>query len=153
MRWLNPGPMVDGELCLELRHRSPADWDRGWAPAYYFDMCLVETGERVGRIDLRIGVTKNLTHYGGHIGYNVEPAHRGHHFAGRSVLLLLPLAKRHDIDPVWITCNPDNWASRRSCEFAGGKMIEIVDLPEDNDMYLIGERQKCRYRFDLDHLR
>ena len=29
-------------------------------------------------------------------------------------------------------------------------MTEIVDLPTDNDMYREGERQKCRYRFDLD---
>ena len=59
------------------------------------------------------------------------------------------LAKKHGINPVWITCNPDNWASRRTCEIAGGKLIEIVDIPKHNDQYKIGERQKCRYRFDL----
>lgn len=41
------------------------------------------------------------------------------------------------------------YTSRRTCEIAGGKLIEIVDLPKDNDQYLEGDRQKCRYRFDL----
>jgi len=53
------------------------------------------------------------------------------------------------LNPLWITCNPDNLASRKTCEIAGGVMMEIVDLPEHNIMYKQGERQKCRYRFDL----
>jgi hypothetical protein len=27
-------------------------------------------------------------------------------------------------------------------------LVEIVDLPEDNDMYQKGERRKCRYRLE-----
>ena len=27
----------------------------------------------------------------------------------------------------------------------GAELVEIVDLPEDNDMYQKGERRKCRY--------
>ena len=45
--------------------------------------------------------------------------------------------------------NPENTASRRTCEFAGGVLEGIVELPPDNDMYLEGERQKCIYRFSL----
>jgi tagatose 1,6-diphosphate aldolase len=62
--------------------------------------------------------------------------------------LLLPLARSHGLMTIWITCNPDNFASRRTCELAGATLVEIVDLPEDNDMYQRGERQKCRYRLD-----
>ena len=36
--------------------------------------------------------------------------------------LLLPLARRHGLQTVWITCNPDNWASRRTCELAGAEL-------------------------------
>ena len=50
---------------------------------------------------------------------------------------------------LWVTCNPDNIASRRTCELAGGVLVEIVDLPEDIDMYQEGERRKCRYRFGM----
>ena len=31
----------------------------------------------------------------------------------------------------------------------GAELIEIVPLPEDNDQYVRGEREKCRYRLDL----
>ena len=58
-------------------------------------------------------------------------------------------AKKHQINPLWITCNPDNIASRRTCEIAGGKLVEIVELPSNNDQYHKGDRNKCRYRFDL----
>jgi tagatose 1,6-diphosphate aldolase len=50
---------------------------------------------------------------------------------------------------VWITCDPENTASRRTCELAGADFIEIIDLPPDIDMYQDGERQKCRYRLDV----
>jgi inosine-uridine nucleoside N-ribohydrolase len=47
------------------------------------------------------------------------------------------------------THHPDNIASRRTCEPAGAKLVENVDLPDDTDMYQEGERRKCRYRIDL----
>ena len=87
--------------------------------------------------------------YGGHIGYDVSEEHRGKRYAARSCSLLLPLAKRHDLNPLWITSNPDNLPSRRTCEIIGARLIEIVDLPKETDLYQEGDRQKCRYRLDL----
>ena len=147
--WLDPGPLRDGELELVLVERIPADQLRDWSPAYRFEMRKDGAEGAVGRIDLRIGDRPNLTMYGGHIGYNVTPENRGQRFAARACLLLFPLARRHGMKELWITCNPDNWPSRRTCELVGGQFVEIVDLPPDNDMYKEGERQKCRYRVDL----
>ena len=129
--------------------KTPGDETRELAPAYVFEMRLTGTATKVGDINLRIGNMDKIVLYGGHIGYNVDPAHRGHHYAARSCRLLFPLARRHGINQLWITCSPENTASRRTCERAGGTLVEIVDLPEDNDMYQEGERRKCRYRFDL----
>jgi predicted acetyltransferase len=140
----SPGPLVDGDLELRLRERAPADSAKGWVPAYHFDM--VVGSEVVGHIQLRLGATPGMVGFGGQIGFGVEPAHRGHRYAARSCRLLLPLARAHGMTELWITCNPDNWASRRTCELAGAQLVEIVDLPPDSDMYLEGERQKCRYR-------
>lgn len=50
---------------------------------------------------------------------------------------------------LWITCNPDNIASRRTCEVARADFAGIVDLPPETDMYEEGERQMCRYRLEL----
>ncbi len=146
--FLDPGPLIDGDLELVLAEKRPGDAARNYVPAYHFRMRLPGV-EEAGRIDLRIGNPAHLVRYGGHIGYRVSPEHRGHHYAARACRLLLPLALQHGLQTVWITCNPDNWASRRTCELAGAELVEIVDLPEDNDMYQRGERRKCRYRLDL----
>jgi predicted acetyltransferase len=101
----------------------------------------------LGTINLRIGSTPHLERDAGHIGYGVHPAFRGHHYASRSVKLLLPVARTLGIDPLWITCDPDNVASRRSLEIAGAEMVEIVDVPEDCGIRKHGGKtRKCRYR-------
>lgn len=145
----DPGELIDGDLQLMLIEKCPADLARNRVPAYKFEMTHAGQDGAIGRIDLRIGNIEHLVMYGGHMGYRVEPEHRGHHYAARSIRLLLPLAHQHGLETIWITCNPDNVASRRTCELAGAEFVEIVDLPENTDMYQEGERQKCRYRLDL----
>lgn len=147
--FLEPGRLVDGDLELRLAETRPAFPDKGLVPSYTFHMVRTGTAQRMGSISLRIGNTPRVLLYAGHIGYGVSKPFRGHRYAARSVRLLLPLAARHGLDPLWITCNPDNIASRRSIELAGGTFVEIVDIPPGHDMYEKGERQKCRYRFDL----
>jgi tagatose 1,6-diphosphate aldolase len=113
-------------------------------PAYRFDMAV---GARVvGQIELRLGADSAMVNFGGQIGFGVEPPHRGRHYAARRLRLLLPLARAHGMTELWVTCNPENAASRRTCELAGAELVDVVDIPHDSDMYLEGERQKCRYR-------
>lgn len=145
----DPGELIDGELQLVLVEKCPGDSEKNRVPAYRFEMTHVSEHEAIGRIELRVGDTNHLVMYGGHIGYWVGPEHRGRHYAARSLRLLLPLARHHNLETLWITCNPANIASRKTCELVGGRFVEIVDLPEDTDMYQRGERQKCRYRLDL----
>jgi predicted acetyltransferase len=145
----DPGRLIDAELELVLVEEYPGNPTIGYVPTYRFKMTRVGQDEEVGYIELRIGDTHHLVMYGGHIGYRVVSEHRGHRYAARSCRLLLPLARSHGLKTLWITCNPENIASRRTCELAGGRLVEIVDLPEDTDMYQEGERQKCRYRLDL----
>ncbi|CAN5868297.1 hypothetical protein BH10CHL1_BH10CHL1_19710 [soil metagenome] len=151
LKFQEPGRLIDGDLELVIAEKRPGNLILNYAPTYRFKMMQVGQHKEMGTIDLRLGNTHHIVMYGGHIGYSVLPPYRGHHYAARSVLLLLPLARSHSLDPLWITCNPDNFASRRSCELAGFTFVEIVDLPPDTDMYLDGERQKCRYRRILSH--
>lgn len=193
-RFLDPGPLVDGELELVtpaerwiadvldttshpltkqlsprdaamdrqtlvdfIREypmgRQPANTEKGTVPAYHFWMRLRPEFDppvpMAGGCNLRIGQTSNIELYLGHIGYGVYPPARGRGYAARAVRLLMPLARRMGINPLWITCNPDNWASRRTCERAGGRLVNIVPLPPDHPMFERGERHKCRFRFDL----
>jgi predicted acetyltransferase len=148
-KFLEPGRLVDAELELLLSYKYQGDEPRGWVPSYRFNMALTSKSTEAGNIELRIGNIPHILLYAGHIGYRVHPPYRGHHYAARACKLLVPLAKRHGLQTLWITCNPDNLASRRTCELAGATFVEIVDLPPDTDMYREGERQKCRYRLDI----
>lgn len=75
--------------------------------------------------------------------------HRGHHYAGKACLLLFELARKHNLEYVVITCNPGNYASRKTCEYAGGEFLWITELPENNDMRDKGETEKCIFKFKL----
>ena len=145
----DPGPLSDRELTLELVRTIPAVPERVRVPSYEFSMRARGAVGAVGDLSLRIGDTEALTQYGGHIGYGVGAEHRGHRYAARSVRLVMPLARLHGAKLLWITCNPENEASRRSCELAGATFVEIVELPPESEMYARGERRKCRYRLEL----
>ena len=146
---LIPDQLVDSDLALLLESEQPGDPTRGYVPTYVFQMVRLPSGEEVGHISLRIGSSPHILFYAGHLGYGVHREYRSHHYAARACRLLLPLARSHGFRSLWITCDPDNAASRRTCELAGARFVEIVDLPEDSYIYQRGERQKCRYRLDL----
>lgn len=134
-----------GDLELRLANYSEHPFHR--VPTYFFRMTSELSGAELGTINLRVGSTQHLEQYAGHIGYGVNPTYRGHHYAARSVGLLLPLARRLGIDPLWITCDPENAASRRSMEIAGAEFVEIVDVPEECGIRRYGGKlRKCRYR-------
>jgi tagatose 1,6-diphosphate aldolase len=145
----DPGRPVDQDLELVLVETSPGDAAINHVPAYTFIMTLLDEGVEVGRIQLRVGTTDHVVTYAGHLGYTVYAEHRGHRYAARACRLLFPLARSHGLKTLWVTCNPENAASRRTCELAGGELIEFVNLPEETEMYQRGERQKCRYRIGL----
>ena len=137
------------EIDLVLQDLMPADPEKLWVPAYNLHVVYSGAAAKIGEINVRIGYTDELVKYGGHVGYGIDPDHRGHRFAAKACRLIKPIFLAHGMDVVWITCNPDNWPSRKTCEFLGCEFIEIVDLPPDNDMYREGERQKCRYRWTI----
>jgi tagatose 1,6-diphosphate aldolase len=148
-KFLDPGSLVDGELSLVVGRRTPPDPSKGWVAAYEFEMRVAGAPGAVGMVNFRAQDHPMLELYRGHIGYNVDSGHRGRHYAERAVRLLLPFIRRHGFSAVWITCNPDNKASRRTCERLGARLFEIVELPDTEEMYARGDRRKCRYRLDL----
>lgn len=145
----DPGVLADRDLELVLVSKYPGDPKRAYVPAYQFHMRHAANGPKTGRIELRVGNTDHVVMYAGHIGYRVEPEYRGRRYAERSCRLLFPLARRHGLNPLWITCNPDNTPSRLTIERLGGVHVETVPIPETHAMYRRGERLKCRYRIDL----
>ncbi len=141
--------LTDNEIDISLERTSPANPERGWAPAYEFKITLHGKNEKVGGISLRVDNTEHIEQYVGHIGYGISSSYRGHRYAAKACKLIKKVALDHGMKTLWITCNPDNIASRRTCEIIGCEFVEIVDLPENTDMYGRGHKQKCRYRWDI----
>lgn len=137
----------DGEIMLRLNRTCQAQPEKHWLPAYYFDICLLD-GTAIGYCDLRIG-HNDKTYVGGNIGYSIHEGYRGHRYAAKACQLLFRLARKHGMEYLIITCVPENVASARTCEIAGGRLLEITDIPEDNEMYVEGKRRVRIYRFEL----
>jgi tagatose 1,6-diphosphate aldolase len=114
----------DTELRLELTELAAHRVHK--VPTYHFHI-LEASGEEVGSINLRVSSSAHFELYTGHDGFAIHPTYRGHRYASRALLLLMAFAQELRLDPLWITCDPDNVASRRSCERAGAKLVEIVD--------------------------
>lgn len=145
--FLDTAFLKNDEIQLLLEKTVDGDEKRNWGLAYHFFICTLN-GAKMGQCDLRIGYNDNL-YYGGHIGYTVFPEHRGNHYADKACLLLFQLAVKHNMEYLYITCNPDNYASKKACEYAGGTLLEIAELPEGNDMRDNGKFEKCIYKFTL----
>jgi predicted acetyltransferase len=139
--FFDPGPLIDAELELVLVAANPADPARGWVAEYIFEMRLTGTTTRVGEIRLRLALTPRLAEFGGHVGYGVEEPFRGHHYAARACKLLFPLARRHGLDPLLITCDPENIPSRRTIERIGGRLRDIINVEIEPGKW----RLTCRY--------
>ena len=117
-------------------------------PAYLFDI-VFHDGSRIGQIDLRLGETQTLVLYGGQVGYGIDRIHRGHGYAAAACELLREIALDVGFRELWITCNPDNQASVKTCERIGAQFVEQVDVPESCELYGRGDRVKLRFLWKL----
>ena len=147
-QFLQPGELVDGNLELVLVKTTPADPTKGYVPGYEFEMRHPGNTRAMGTIRLRIGSAVKLR-FPGHIGYQVKKQFRGHRYAARSCLLLRPLALAHSLKAVWLTVDPKNIPSQRTCEIIGAKYVETVRIPKHHEMYGQGARYRRRYRLSI----
>jgi predicted acetyltransferase len=139
----------DGDLQLVLAECIPAESGPWGVPAYAFKMQLPDGGY-AGRIRLRVGWNDEVIQYAGHVGYAVEAGHRGHRYAERACRMILPLAKRHGMTHLWITCQPDNMPSRRTLERLGAECVGVIDVPTGYPLDAGVEREKMCFRLELE---
>ena len=142
-------PVTDGEIYLLLERETEAQPEKGFVPARFFQICRVSDDAVMGGCDLRLGHNRN-TWYGGNIGYHIDPAFQGHHYAAKACRLLFQLAREEGMQALTITCKPENIPSRKTCLAAGGTLREIATLPKDHDLYADGQREVCIFLFSLD---
>ncbi len=148
MQMLDTDFLENEEIKLVLDRFAPENPERKWVPAYHFLICDLNRN-KMGICDLRIGYTEGL-YYGGHIGYTIDEEYRGHHYAAKACRLLFSLAKKHGMEYLYITCDPDNLASRKTCEYLQGEFLGVKELPEDNEMRVNdGDTCKCVFKFRI----
>jgi predicted acetyltransferase len=116
---------------LPVRY-DDANPERGWCPSYHFEG--VFGGERVGTLRLHVGSNPTMVMYAGHIGYDMVPAHPGHHFAERATLLILLLARAVGIEDLIITLRANRSSAGAHMRTSRRESAQYVDLPEDNDL-------------------
>jgi predicted acetyltransferase len=126
-----PVRLPDGSLAQRLPGFARWMWD----------------GEFCGSIGLRWqpGTNAIPAHVLGHTGFSVVPWKRGNGYAAAALRQLMPLARAQGLKWLEITTDPDNMASQRTIQAAGGTFVErFKPLPS----YGLGE--KLRYRLDLE---
>ena len=130
-------------------YRTVPSRSNDYVSSVYFTIYRHGTTERIGKIDLRIGMNREL-YYAGNIGYRVDLGYRGHGYAYDASRVLFPAARDiFGMKELIITCSPDNLPSRRTLEKLGGILLGTKDVPEDHWLYQRGEPVKNIYLYQL----
>ena len=83
-------------LMLVLEKFKDADPEKQKVPMYKFHICD-RSGQQLGECALRLGYNDRL-YYGGHIGYGIDEAYRGHHYAEEACRILFRLSVAHGME-------------------------------------------------------
>ena len=122
-------PATFEEFCTYTAALAEPDTARpaGWVTTTHLWMIADDAGEDVvvGRVSLRHALTPWLLEVGGHIGYAVRPSARRRGYATAALAQMLDVAAAHGIDPVLVTCDDDNIASRKVIEANGGVLEDV----------------------------
>lgn len=135
---------ADGEIELYLSSAGFQEEGSGIRDGYTFDICLPGRKKPIGYISLRLGESPAL-YYLGHIGYRIHQDFRGHSYAGKALRLLIPLMRKEKLLHPVITTNPNNPASRKTCEKLGCRLERIAPVPFEHREVCSGALYKCRY--------
>ena len=142
-------------MWLELLHPDSIFWGNGERDFSYVLKCLIsdkkgESPWRVpctsfllvddkkiyGALSLRHHINHpNLIHRGGHIGYGIRPSERGKWYATQMLSLWLIEAKKLWLEKVLLTCQSENFGSKRVIEKNGG-ILESEQTDEKGERFL-----------------
>ena len=70
------------------------------------------------------------SYYNGNIGYEIEEIFRGKNYALKACKLVLPIAKAHGMNELFLTCDENNIPSYKTIEKLGGEVVACVYLIE-----------------------
>lgn len=133
--------LTDGEIYLKISGKYLGDEEM--LPFYYYDIFLKD--RFIGRISMRIG--RNFhSYYNGNIGYEIEENFRGKNYALKACKLVLPIAKAHGMNELFLTCDENNIPSYKTIERLGGELLEIVKPPKNYFAYRENMKKQRIYK-------
>lgn len=115
---------------LKLRILTKEQGNEKEIPYYWYEIARKPDLIPVGKISIRIGHNYH-SYYNGNMGYEVDEAYRGQHYALEAAKAVLAVARHHGMDKIYITCEEDNTASYRTIESLGAGLVEITEIPTD----------------------
>lgn len=134
----------NSNMVLKITEKDPGD--NVILPFYWYDILVNNTP--VGKISIRIGDNFH-SYYNGHVGYEVDKEHRGNRYSLQALKLVLPVAKYHGMDSIYLTCKTTNHASKRIIELAGGTHLEDVVPPKEYFAWYEGIEIISIFRLEL----
>ena len=146
--FLSFGCLSDGIVEVEAERKIRGYPSLGMLPSIECSMLEAQTRRTAGHLRLTLGYNESLFYYG-HIGYSVYPFYRGNAFALRACKLIRPVALAYRHKHLLITCNPDNYPSKRTCENLGAHLLGEVEVPAWHDLFLQGETRKLVYLWEV----
>lgn len=138
------------ELILKATQKYVGDDEM--IPFFYYDIIRKSDNLTVGKISIRIGNNFH-SYYNGHIGYEVFKEYRGNGLAYKASLLVIDVARFHDMDLIYLTCDESNVASYRTIEKLGAELVEICEVPKEYFGWHEGMEKQRVYRLDLEIIR
>lgn len=141
--------LESNEIFLQLISKSEGNEAKGFSPEFKFDIKLKNGCKRIGHINLRLGNSEKVIKYIGHIGYGIDQEYRGNKYASKACKVAQKIFIDHNMSKVIVTCNPENFASRKVCESIGAILINEVEVPPTSIAYSETEKRKCRYEWVL----
>ena len=144
MTFTRKGVLSDGVIDLRPFAGYPPLKSMRFGEMHDYRITLHGRHREIGQISVRLGEGTGI-YYFGHIGYHIDPPWRGNHYAARACLLVRDLFVRAGKESAVITTDPDNEASRRTCERIGCLEERTVKVPVSlqKEWELSGE--KVRY--------
>jgi len=141
--------IIGDEIDIKMISKSMGNPERKRSPEYKFQVVLHGSDKPIGHINLRFGNDEKIMNYIGHVGYGIDEDYRGNKYAYQACQLLKTLLNDYQIESVIITCSPDNYPSRKTCQLLGATLLEIIDIPKGSDAYSETEPSKCRFKWTV----
>ena len=117
-------------------------------PYYWYEIIPKELNKPVGKISIRLGDNSH-SYYNGHIGYEVDEEYRGHGYSYQAAKMVLPVAKEHGMNRIYLVCDEDNAASYKAIEKLGAELVEKVVPPKDYFGWYEGMPVQKIYRLEI----